>query len=208
MYAKPCNVIIIEEGVICMLNFIWAGMIIIGIIVGVVMGNTEAISDTVLNSAKESAATIIGLIGIYMFWMGMLNVAKESGMVDKLAKKMQKILKRLFPDVPAGSPAMGYISLNLVADMLGMGNAATPFGLSAMKELDRLNGHRKTASNAMCMLLCVNASSVQILPLTLIALRSSYGSASPAEIVLPALINTSITTIVAIIAAKIMERRF
>ena len=191
-----------------MLNFLWAGMIGIGVAVGVSMGELQQISDTVLNSAKESAAMVISLIGIYMFWMGMLNIAKESGMINSLANKMQRVLKIIFPDVPRRSKAMGYISLNLVADMLGMGNAATPFGLSAMKELDKLNGHKKTASNAMCMLLCVNASSVQLLPLTLIAIRSSYGSANPAEIVLPALINTTITTLVAIICAKLFERRF
>ena len=190
-----------------MLNYLWAAMIGIGIAVGIAMGDIQAISDTVFNSAKESAAMVISLIGIYMFWMGMLNIAKESGMIDRLAKKMQKILKFIFPDVPRGSKAMGYISLNLVADMLGMGNAATPFGLSAMKELDKLNAHRKTASNAMCMLLCVNASSVQLLPLTLIAIRSTYGSANPAEIVLPALLNTAATTLLAIIFAKLLERR-
>ena len=191
-----------------MLNFLWAGMIGVGVLVGVSMGELQQISDTVLNSAKEAAAMVISLIGIYMFWMGMLNIAKESGMITRLANKMQRLLKLIFPDVPKGSKAMGYISLNLVADMLGMGNAATPFGLSAMKELDKLNGHQKIASNAMCMLLCVNASSVQLLPLTLIAIRSSYGSANPAEIVLPALINTAITTVVAIICVKLFERRF
>ena len=151
---------------------------------------------------------VLSLLGIYMFWMGILNIAKEAGLVQKLAKKMERVLGALFPEVPAGSRASGYISLNIVANMLGMGNAATPFGLSAMKELDELNRHRKIASNAMCMLLCINAASVQLLPLTLIAIRGSYGSAAPADIVLPSLLNTAITAVIAILLAKIMEKRF
>jgi spore maturation protein A len=191
-----------------MLNLIWVTMVVVGLLVGIATGRHEAIVDSVLNSAKNSAAMIIGLIGIYVFWMGILNIAKESGMVDALAQKMRKGLKFLFPDVPAKSEAAGYISLNLVANILGMGNAATPFGLSAMRELDKLNGHKKIASNAMCMFLVINASSIQILPLTLIAIRSSYGSANPAEIVLPTLITTTVNTLVAIVTAKIMERRY
>ena len=191
-----------------MLNFIWAGMIVIGVIVGIATGRVDALSTAMLNSAKESAAMVLSLLGIYMFWMGILNIAKEAGLVQKLAKKMERVLGALFPEVPAGSRASGYISLNIVANMLGMGNAATPFGLSAMKELDELNRHRKIASNAMCMLLCINAASVQLLPLTLIAIRGSYGSAAPADIVLPSLLNTAITAVIAIVLAKIMEKRF
>ena len=191
-----------------MLNFIWAGMIVIGVIVGIATGRVDALSAAMLNSAKESAAMVLSLLGIYMFWMGILNIAKEAGLVQKLAKKMERVLGALFPEVPAGSRASGYISLNIVANMLGMGNAATPFGLSAMKELDELNRHRKIASNAMCMLLCINAASVQLLPLTLIAIRGSYGSAAPADIVLPSLLNTAITAVIAILLAKIMEKRF
>ena len=191
-----------------MLNFIWAGMIVIGVIVGIATGRVDALSTAMLNSAKESAAMVLSLLGIYMFWMGILNIAKEAGLVQKLAKKMERVLGALFPEVPAGSRASGYISLNIVANMLGMGNAATPFGLSAMKELDELNRHRKIASNAMCMLLCINAASVQLLPLTLIAIRGSYGSAAPADIVLPSLLNTAITAVIAILLAKIMEKRF
>ena len=191
-----------------MLNFIWAGLIVIGVIVGIATGRVDALSAAMLNSAKESAAMVLSLLGIYMFWMGILNIAKEAGLVQKLAKKMERVLGALFPEVPAGSRASGYISLNIVANMLGMGNAATPFGLSAMKELDELNRHRKIASNAMCMLLCINAASVQLLPLTLIAIRGSYGSAAPADIVLPSLLNTAITAVIAIVLAKIMEKRF
>ena len=191
-----------------MLNFIWAGMIVIGVIVGIATGRVDALSAAMLNSAKESAAMVLSLLGIYMFWMGILNIAKEAGLVQKLAKKMERVLGALFPEVPAGSRASGHISLNIVANMLGMGNAATPFGLSAMKELDELNRHRKIASNAMCMLLCINAASVQLLPLTLIAIRGSYGSAAPADIVLPSLLNTAITAVIAILLAKIMEKRF
>ena len=191
-----------------MLNFIWVFMVVVGILVGIATGRQEAVVNAVLNSAKSSAAMIIGLIGIYVFWMGILNIAKESGMVDRLAARLKKVLMFLFPDVPPKSDAAGYMSLNLVANMLGMGNAATPFGLSAMRELDKLNGHRMVASNAMVMFLVINASSIQLLPLTLIAIRSAYGSASPADIVLPSLITTGVSTFAAIVLAKIMERRY
>lgn len=191
-----------------MLNLIWVTMVVVGLLVGIATGRHEAMVDAVLNSAKNSAAMIIGLIGIYVFWMGILNIAKDSGVVDALAQKMRKWLKFLFPDVPSKSEAAGYISLNLVANMLGMGNAATPFGLSAMRELDKLNGYKKVASNAMCMFLVINASSIQILPLTLIAIRGAYGSANPADIVLPSLIATGVSTLAAILLARIMERRY
>ncbi len=191
-----------------MLNFVWVFMVVVGILVGIATGRQEAIVNAVLNSAKNSAAMIIGLIGIYVFWMGILNIAKDSGIVDRLAARLKKVLMFLFPDVPPNSEAAGYMSLNLVANILGMGNAATPFGLSAMRELDKLNGHRTIASNAMVMFLVINASSIQLLPLTLIAIRGAYGSANPADIVLPSLITTGVSTLAAIVLAKIMERRY
>ena len=190
-----------------MINYIWAGLIVIGLIVGVCTGRLEQVSGAVMDSAKTSAELCLSLIGIYALWLGILNIADKSGMVKSISKKLEGVICALFRGVKRGSEALGYISLNLVANMLGMGNAATPFGLKAMAELQKLNPDKKVATDAMCMLLIVNASSVQILPLTIIGLRSAAGSANPAEITLPALIATVITTATSILLAKICERR-
>jgi spore maturation protein A len=189
-----------------MINYIWAFLIVVGTIVGIMTGHTEAVGDAAIEGAKEAGLLCVSLIGAYALWLGVLNVAKEAGLIEALAKRMRGIVRRLFKGVPPNSEASGYITLNIVANMLGMGNAATPFGLKAMKELQALNKNKDEASDAMCMLLIINASSVQLLPLTVIALRSAAGSAAPAEIVLTALLSTTVTTTVAIIAGKLWQR--
>jgi len=189
-----------------MINYIWAFLIVVGTVVGVATGRSQAVGDAAIEGAKEAGLLCVSLIGAYALWLGVLNVAKEAGLIESLARRMRGIIRRLFPDVPPDSEACGYITLNIVANMLGMGNAATPFGLKAMKELQALNKTKDQASDAMCMLLIINASSVQLLPLTVIALRSAAGSAAPAEIAITALLSTSVTTIVAIISGKIWQR--
>lgn len=188
-----------------MIRYIWAALIVIGVIVGVATGKAQAVSDAAINGAKDAALLCISLIGAYALWLGTLQIAQDAGLVEAIAKRMRGVIRRLFPGVPKNSPASGYITLNLVANMLGMGNAATPFGLKAMKELQLLNPDKERATHAMCMLLIINASAVQLLPMTVIAMRSAAGSAAPAEIVLPALIATTANTAVAIIAAKIFK---
>lgn len=189
-----------------MINYIWAFLIVIGTVVGVATGNAQEVENAAIEGAKEAALLCISLVGAYALWLGILNVAKEAGLVESLARRMRRVIRALFPDVPTGSEASGFITLNIVANMLGMGNAATPFGLKAMKALQELNPVKERASDSMCMLLIVNASSVQLLPLTVIALRSAAGSSAPAEIVLTALIATAITTAVGITAGKILQR--
>lgn len=189
-----------------MINYIWAFLIIIGTVVGIASGNAQDISNAAIDGAKEAALLCVSLLGAYALWLGILNVAKEAGLISALAKKMRRIIRWLFPDVRKDSEAAGFITLNIVANMLGMGNAATPFGLKAMKALQKDNPDRITATHSMCMLLVINASSVQIIPLTVIALRSAAGSTSPAEIVLTAFLATSVTTVVGVIAAKIFKR--
>lgn len=189
-----------------MINYIWAFLIVVGIVAGVLSGNAQEVENAAIEGAKEAALLCISLVGAYALWLGILNVAKEAGLVESLARRMRRVIRALFPDVPAGSEASGFITLNIVANMLGMGNAATPFGLKAMKALQELNPVKERASDSMCMLLIVNASSVQLLPLTVIALRSAAGSFAPAEIVLTALIATTITTAVGITAGKILQR--
>lgn len=189
-----------------MINYIWAFLIVVGTVVGIASGNAQAVSDAAVDGAKEAALLCISLIGAYALWLGVLNIAKNAGIVSALAKRMRKLIGWLFSDIKKNSKATGYITLNIVANMLGMGNAATPFGLKAMKALQEENPNKGLATHSMCMLLVINASSVQIIPLTVIALRSAAGSTAPAEIVLTAFLATSITTIVGITAAKIFKR--
>lgn len=188
-----------------MTRYIWAVLIVIGCIVGIATGRAQAVSDAAITGAKDAALLCISLIGAYALWLGVLQIAQDAGLVESIAKRMRGAIRALFPGVPKDSAASGYITLNLVANMLGMGNAATPFGLKAMKELQALNPDKERASHAMCMLLIINASAVQLIPMTVIALRSAAGSAAPAEIVVTSLIATTANTAVAIIAAKIFK---
>lgn len=179
-------------------------MIAIGTVVGIATGNAAAVSDAAINGAKDAGLLCISLIGAYALWLGVLNIAKDAGLIAAVARRMRRVIGWLFRGIPKDSEASGYITMNIVANMLGMGNAATPFGLKAMKALQALNKQKERATDAMCMLLIINASSVQLLPLTVIALRSAAGSTAPAEIVLTALLATSVTTAVGIAAGKIM----
>ena len=188
-----------------MINYIWAFMIISGICLSFFTGNIEAVSTTIIDSCSTAVELCIGMIGIYALWMGLMKIAKESGLVEKLSFSMQPVLSRLFPGIPTHSPAMGFISLNIIANMLGMGNAATPFGLKAMADMQKYNKDRYVATDDMCMFLIINASSVQIIPSTVIALRQASGSLAPAEITLTALFATTCSTIVGIAAAKALR---
>jgi len=190
-----------------MINYIWAFLILVGTVVGIATGRAQAVSAAAIDGAKEAALLCISLIGAYALWLGVLNIAREAGLVRTIAKRLRGIIGWLFPGVHKDSEASGYITLNIVANMLGMGNAATPFGHKAMKALQEKSPHKTKATHAMCMLLVVNASSVQLLPLTVIALRSAAGSAAPAEIALSAFLATTVTTLVGIAAAKIMHGR-
>ncbi len=185
-----------------MLNFIWITMIFLSILVGAIQGRLDSVATAVTESAKFGFNLSLSLVGIMCLWMGMMNIAKEAGLVNKLAKMLLPITKKLFPDVPSHDPAMGAIVMNIAANMLGLANAATPFGLQAMKELQRLNNHVNTASNAMCTFLAINTSSVQLIPVTAIAILAAHGNAHPSSIMLSSLLATLFSTMVAIIAVK------
>lgn len=185
-----------------MLSKIWIGMIFLAVIVGVIEGRVDNVVHAITDSAKFGFEVALGLTGIMVLWMGIMNVASESGLVERFARILQPIMRRLFPEVPVDDPAMGAMVLNLAANILGLANAATPFGLQAMKELQRLNTHVHTASNAMCTFLAINTSSVQIIPATAIAILAANGSLQPTSIIVTSLIASSISTIVAIISVK------
>lgn len=183
-----------------MLNTIWLAMIFIAVIVGVIQGRIDEVVRAVTDSAKFGFEVALGLTGIMALWLGIMGVASESGLVNHLARALRPIMRRLFPDVPVDDPAMGAMLLNIAANMLGLANAATPFGLQAMKELQRLNIHVHTASNSMCTFLAINTSSVQLIPATAIAFLAANGSLHPTSVIFSSLVATSISTAVGIIA--------
>jgi len=186
-----------------MLNYIWFGMMLISVVVGTIAGNIDAVTEAAINMAKTAVEISIGLIGIMALWLGTMKIAEESGLVQIIARALQPITIRLFPDVPKDHPAIGSIVLNMAANILGLGNAATPLGLKAMEELQELNPEKDTATNAMCTFLAINTSSVQlILPATVVALM---GAASN-QIFITTIIATGLSTIAAIIAVKTLEK--
>lgn len=189
-----------------MLNFIWLGMMCLAVLVGLIQGHLNDVVLAITSSAKVAFELALGLSGIMALWLGIMNIATESGLMNHLAKALRPIMIRLFPDVPVDHPAMGAMVLNFSANMLGLNNAATPFGLAAMKELQSLNTQVNEASNAMCMFLAINTSSVQLIPATAIAFLAANGCSDPTSIITSSLIATSISTIVAIITVKRFEK--
>lgn len=192
-----------------MLNYIWLGLIVIGVFVAGLLGRIEgdsSIADGAFSNAKAAISLALGLVGGMMMWLGMLRLAEKGGIVQVIARAIRPIMKRLFPEVPSDHPAMGAMIMNMAANILGLGNAATPLGLKAMQELDKLNPHKGTATNAMCTFLAINTSSVTLIPATAIILVSASGIESPYAIVVPAILATLCSTIVAIIAVNVFQR--
>lgn len=187
-----------------MVNYIWVFMTLIGIIFGIVNGTMEEINKAIFMGAKEAVTLCIGLISILVFWLGMMRIAQESGLLDGLSRLFRPIVKRLFPEVPPDHPAMGYILSNMIANMFGLGNAATPLGIKAMEQLQEINGGKNEASRSMITFLAINTASITLIPTTVISIRMTYNSASPTEIVVP----TFIATIISAIGAIIIDRYF
>ena len=186
-----------------MLNYIWFGMMLISVVVVTVTGNIDAVTEAAISMAKTAVEIAIGLIGIMALWLGTMKIAEESGLIRIIARALRPITIRLFPDVPEDHPAIGSIVLNMAANILGLGNAATPLGLKAMEELQELNPNKDTATNAMCTFLAINTSSVQlILPATVVALM---GAASN-QIFITTILATGLSTIAAIISVRTLEK--
>lgn len=183
-----------------MLNVIWLSMMFISVIVGVVEGRLDNVVHAVTESAKFGFEVALGLTAVMSLWLGIMGIASASGMVKQLSRLLRPVMRRVFPEVPVNDPAMGAMVLNISANMLGLANAATPFGLQAMKELQRLNTHVHTASNSMCTFLAINTSSVQIIPATAIAYLAANGSLHPSSVIFSTLMATIVSTTVAIIA--------
>jgi spore maturation protein A len=190
-----------------MINYIWLFMIASGVIAAVLQGRLDLVTSATLNGAKEAVAVCIGLISILVFWLGMMRIAQDAGLLEKLAQLLRPVARFLFPSVPPDHPAMGYILSNMSANLFGLGNAATPMGLKAMEELQKLNPDPKTATPAMCTLLALNTSGLTLIPTTMIGIRLKYGSADPAEIIGPTLLATILATSVAVLLDRYYRKK-
>lgn len=182
-----------------MLNVIWLGLIVISIAVAAFNGRIDSISQAMFEGAKSGVTVCFGLLSILAFWMGIMRIAEKAGLLELVARVMSPLVLRLFPDVPKGHPAIGYILSNMSANLLGLGNAATPFGIKAMEELQKLNPDKQRATPAMCTLLAINTASITLIPTTMIAIRFQFGSANAAEIVGTTLIASFAATIFALV---------
>src|SRR5699024_6115573 len=189
-----------------MINVIWAALLIIGFVVGAVTGNIEAVTEAAIENAKTGVELAMGLIGVMALWLGIMKIAEDSGLVEKIAKGLRPITVRLFPDVPEDHPAMGAMVMNIAANILGLGNAATPLGLKAMQELQELNEQKDTATDAMVMFLAINTSSVTLIPASTIAILTAAGATNPTNIIGPTIVATVVSTVVAIVATKMLGK--
>ncbi|MCI8323423.1 MAG: nucleoside recognition protein [Lachnospiraceae bacterium] len=213
-----------------MLNYIWAFMILIGVVYGAFTGKMAEVTSAALDSAGDAVSLCITMIGVMALWVGLMEIAQKSGLIAKLTRGIQPFISFLFPRIPKGHPAREYIATNLIANVLGLGWACTPAGLKAMEELAQLERERgnpayvsakggvetvggkkgkreRIASNEMCTFLILNISSLQLIPVNMIAYRQQYGSVNPAGIIAPAIVATFVSTAVAVVYCKVRDRK-
>ncbi len=183
----------------CMVNQIWLFFIVTGFLVAAATGKMDAVTEAAFDGAKTGVTICFGLISILVFWLGMMKIAEDAGLLQKIAVLLRPVVRFLFPGIPKDHPAIGYIMSNMSANILGLGNAATPMGIKAMQELQKLNPDKEKATPEMCTLLAINTASITLIPTTLIAIRMSFDSQNPTEIVGPTLLATGIATMAAII---------
>lgn len=189
-----------------MLNGIWLALLVGSVAVAVATGHVKELVGAVTESAGSAFRLAIGLTGIMALWLGLMKIAEDSGLVASFTRLIAPLMRLLFPEVPKDHPAMGSMAMNIVANMFGLNNAATPLGIRAMEDLETLNPHPGTATNAMCMFLAINTSSVQLIPAGAIALLAAGGSSDPTAIVFPALLATTVSTVAGVSAARLLSR--
>ena len=201
-----------------MLNYLWAGMILIGIIFAAFTGRMPDITNAAIDSSKEAITLCITMMGVMSFWVGLMEIATKAGIIKGASKKIRPIIRFLFPRLPTGHPAEEHITTNIIAHLPGLGRAATPAALGGVDEVGKVEEDRRSdrvagpvrpkgiASNERCTFLIINISSLQLIPVNVIAYRSQYGSVNPAAIVGAGIISTAISTAVAVIYCKIMDR--
>ncbi|MBQ8230435.1 MAG: nucleoside recognition protein [Lachnospiraceae bacterium] len=203
-----------------MLNYLWAGMILLGVLYAAFTGNMSEVTNAALDSAGEAISLCITMAGVMALWMGLMEIGQKCGIMERLTKAIGPFLNFMFPRIPKKHPAREYIATNIIANVLGLGWACTPAGLKAMEELANLERERgnpqylentevrgRSASNEMCIFLILNISSLQLIPVNMIAYRSQYGSVNPAVIVAPAIVATLVSTVAAIGFCKVMDRK-
>ncbi|MDR1912919.1 MAG: nucleoside recognition protein [Clostridiales bacterium] len=190
-----------------MLNYLWGGMIIVGIAVGALTGRMQDITNAAIDSAKDAVMLCITMLGVMSMWTGLMRIAEKGGLIESLSEKLNPALRVLFPEIPRGHVAFKHISTNFIANMIGLGWAATPAGLKAIDELQNLNDKKDTASDSMCMFMIINMSSLQFVTMNILAYRSQYNSQNPSEIIGPGLIATLCSTIVGIVVCLLFRRR-
>ena len=193
-----------------MLNYLWGFMIIIGTIFAAFTGNLPSVTEAALDSAKEAVMLCITMIGVMSFWVGLMKIAERAGLIEGASKKLEPLLTFLFPSIPKDHKAREYISTNMIANFFGLGWAATPAGIKAMEELEKLEDERRKSpvlgKRGVCTFLIVNISSLQLIPINIIAYRTQYGSTNPTRIVGAAILATTVSTAVGVIFAWVMER--
>lgn len=189
-----------------MMNFIWVGLVAIAVIAGIFTGNITAVQEALFSFAGTAVDIVIGLVGVMVFFTGFMSVMEKAGLCEKLGKVIGPVMRLLFPDVPVDHPAMSSMALYFAANILGIGNAATPFGLKAMADLQTLNKTKHIATDAQCMLLAISTTSITLIPVTVLALRSAVQVEGAAEIVGPVILATTISTIVGVGATLILKR--
>lgn len=200
-----------------MLNYLWAGMIVVGIIYAAFTGRMPDITDAALDSSREAVTLCITMMGVMSFWVGLMEIASKAGVIQSASRKIRPVVHFLFPQLPPDHPAQEHITTNIIANVLGLGWAATPAGLRAMEELSKLEDDRRkgrlpgpvrkkgVASNEMCTFLIINISSLQLIPVNVIAFRSQYGSVNPAGIVGAGILATAVSTLAAVLYCKVMD---
>ena len=198
------------------MNYLWGGMLIVGIIYGALTGNLNEVTNGAINASKEAVSLAIALLGVTAMWSGLMEIASGAGIIDWMTRKIRPILRFLFPRITDGHPALEAISVNMIANFFGLGAAATPAGLRAMEELEGLEEERRkkgcgvprgTANREMCTFLIVNISSLQLIPVNVIAYRGQYGSVNPTAIVGPAIAATAASTLAGVVFCKVMDKR-
>ncbi|WP_144471829.1 nucleoside recognition domain-containing protein [Bacillus pumilus] len=190
-----------------MVNLIWVFLTVIGLVYAMFNGTMEEVNEAVFKGSKEAVTISIGLISVLVFWLGLMKIAEEAGLLKFFSKLCRPFISKLFPDIPPNHPAMGYILSNLMANFFGLGNAATPLGIKAMEQMKALNGGKNEASRSMITFLAVNTSSITLVPTTVIAIRMTYGADQPTDIVGPTILATLISGIGAILIDRYFHYR-
>lgn len=191
-----------------MVNIIWMFFIVIGILFGLFSNNIETINSTIMDSTKISLDMLLKIFPVVALWMGLMKIAEESGLLKRLSEKLSPFLTKIFPEIPKNHESLSLIASNMIANIFGLGSAATPFGLKAMSSLQKLNKKKDTASRSMITFLVINTSGLTIIPTTIISLRMMYGSIEPTKIVLTCILSTFFATLGGIIIDRILARRY